>query len=237
MAVARRSDSILATGSRANSTITAPSGIANGDILLAVLSVGDGTALPSLAVTGPAGWTEISGSPLAQARADPYTVSLRAYWKIASSESGSYAFTHTSADTVGYIVALTGGHGTTPLSPTPTNNVSDQAANGQTTTYTGLTTPADGSYLLAAETIWDAAGTTAIAGTTPTFTNRVRSGGTYMSDGVLTTAGATGNKTRTNGNVGVGLPWLAYLICVQPAASAATARPAFRPRAMRFWRG
>lgn len=238
MAVARRSDSSLAFGTRTNSTITAPSGITNGDILLAVLSVGDGTALPALSVSGPAGWNELTGSPVATDRSDPYTISLRAYWKLASGESGNYTFTHSSAATEGYMVALTGADTTTPISPNMQTDTDDNpgTANGTTTNFPSITTPRDGSYLLGAEALWDdTTGMSVPTGTTPTFTQRRAGSVFYVFDGVLTTAGATGAKSHTNGNNSTAVPWVSVFICVQAAAASAGAGVPIKPR-MRFWR-
>jgi hypothetical protein len=182
-----------------------------------------GSAAPPIAVTPPAGWTQATGSPISQSKADPATIGIRIFTKPASGESGDYSFTHASLWTQGMIVALTGANTTTPINPAFTSAVSDLSLNGQTTTCPTLTTATDGTYILWVEAIWDTASATAISGTTPTFTVRMQAVGGYYADGVLTTAGATGSRSRaTNGNSGVGLPWIVAMVPVQ-AAGAVTA--------------
>lgn len=81
----------------------------------------------------------------------------------------------------------------------------------------GLTTPKDNSLVIAAEETYDYNDlTTAPTGSTPTFANRYApgTGALYVCDGILGTAGATGNKTRTNGNNSAAAPWESALISV-----------------------
>jgi hypothetical protein len=226
MAIAVRSSSTLAFGTRTNSVIPAPSTIVNGDLLLAILNVGDPSLLPPIALTGPAGFTEATGSPFGTDRTDPYTISLRVFWKIAASESGSYTFTHGSASTECLMYALSGAHATTPLSPNLTTNkdANPGVNDGQTTVALGLTTAVNDCFIIMAEALWDdTTGMVVPTGTTPTFTQRLKGTLTYVSDGTLTTAGATGNKTHTNGNNFTTVPWVSMLISVQPAAAGALA--------------
>lgn len=218
MAVAIRSSATLAFGSgRTTSTLTAPAGIANGDVLLAILSVGAGVS-SAVAVTPPAGWTAAAGSPFFRVGAGPYTISVQIFTKTAASESGSYAFTHASAGTEGIVYALSGANTTTPISPAVTTDTDDFPGinNGQTTDYVGLTTPVDGCLIVAAEAMWDdTTGMTALSGSTPTFTQRFAGTIFYVCDGVLATAGATGAKSHTNGNNSVSGPWVSTLVSVQ----------------------
>ena len=60
-AAIRTNKGTLTNGSRSNSVLPAPSTIVNGDILLAILIVGN-SAAPS--VTPPAGFAEITGYPI-----------------------------------------------------------------------------------------------------------------------------------------------------------------------------
>jgi hypothetical protein len=213
---------------RVNSTITAPSSIANGNLLVAVLNVGDASALPALTVTPPTGFTEVTNSPTAVADVDPYTITTHVYWKIAASEAGNYTFTHTSAGTEGYMYRLTGTHATTPIDANP---AAQQWASGQgqTTTYPTLTTVTNGCFIIYAEALWDAVGAGTVSGTTPTVT--VRRAGTlqWIGDGTQTTAGATGSRTRpTNGNAGAGVKWASIVVPIRPSAgAAATSLPPF----------
>lgn len=219
MAAAIGSTSTITYAQRTNTVITAPSGIANNDVLVAILLVG-GVSVPTVAP--PSGFSEVTttGWPISVDEADPtWQLRLKLYWKVASSESGDYTFSHSSARSEAIMYRITGADTTTPISPNPTS----ATGTGQTATATGLTTPRAGSVVIYATGAWDAAGpTTPPTGTTPTFTEYFDAGSTgilYSAAGVMATAGATGNKSNTNSNNSSIWPWLAGLICVQSAAS------------------
>ena len=213
MAVAVRSTSSVTGGTRTNTTITAPAGITNGDVLVALMTVGAASA-PT--VTPPSGFTEVTttGWPLTIDKSDPWQMRVRFFWKVASGESGNYTFTHSSAYTEAIMYAASGANTTTPVSPNPTSASGDST----TATATGLTTPVDSSLVIWVGSVWNNIGpTTPPTGTTPTFTEYFDggSGGIfYSAAGVMTTAGATGNKAVSN--VG-GSYWVAGLISIQAA--------------------
>lgn len=231
MPAAFGSGSTLAAGTRTNSTITAPASIANGDVLLYILSIG-GAAGPT--ATPPAGFAIVDASwPMAYSRPDPWAVKVYAWWKIASGESGNYAATHSSAATEGYIYRITGADAT-PINPTPTktedsNNVPEEG----TLTAPGLTTPVDGSMVISVYGVWDTLGaSTPPAGTTPTFTERKDSGALYVADGILATAGATGDKSITmtpNQQA-----WAAGLISIEAAVGGGVSIAAIASNFLRF---
>lgn len=205
---------------RTNSTITAPTGITNGDLLVAILHVGDPTALPALTVSPPAGWTEVTNSPSAMTDGS-YTIALHIFYKVASSESGNYTFSHTAADTEGYMYRLTGCDTSTPIDITPVVQsavISGGGQNGKTTTYATTTTVTDGALLIFAESDWDAVGAGVISGSTPTITARRTGTISLISDGTLATAGATGVRTRTNGNGSTAVPWTSIVVAIRPSA-------------------
>lgn len=216
MGSAVRSVTTLATGTRTNSSFTAPAGITDGDILLLLMSCGATTGPPAVTLSG---FSVVTGFPGNINKADPFTRDLVALWKLASGESGSYTTSHASANTDGILYAISGADGTTPFNPAAT------IANGTgpTTTATGLSTNRDSSLVIFAGIAWD--GWTATAtpptGTTPTFALRF-SGGTSGSfvafDGPMTTHGPTGNKSATCINA-VGNPWCVVLIAVDAAAA------------------
>lgn len=212
-------------GSHVNSVIVAPTGISNGDLLVAVLHVGDSTVVPPLAVTPPAGWTEVTNSPVAASKPDPYTIALHVYYKVASSESGNYTFTHTVADTEGYMYRLTGVDTTTPIEATPVTQIANGTSNGKTTGYGTLTTITNGAFLIYAESDWDTTGSAAVSGTTPTILVRRNGSIDWIGDGTLATAGATGARTRTNGNTLVSLPWVSIVVPIRPSGVQASAVP------------
>jgi Right handed beta helix region len=226
MAVAVGSTSTLALGNRTNSTVTAPASIANGNLLLAFVAAG-ATAGSAPTVTGPAGWTKYSGSPFSMTDAvGTYQMGFNVFWKIASSESGSYVFTHSAADTQAIMYRITGNDTTTPLTPaltSATNNGNSPSNVGKTATATGLTTTTPNSLVIYAVCLWDGGPGTPPTGSTPTFTERLDTGALYLADGVLATAGATGNKAnasaftaQTNTS-----PWYALLVAVRQPPSAA----------------
>jgi hypothetical protein len=216
MAVAVRSITSIALGNRTNTTLTAPAGLANNDILLAFLCAGDGNDQTAPTVTPPSGFTELSGFPATISQADPYAIALHVFWKLAAGESGSYTFSHGAADTEGVLYALSGADAT-PINPAAT--VVNSSPLGATNTATGLTTPNDNALVVFADMVWDSMGSSATApsGTTPTFTERYDPGTAgilYLADGVLATAGATGAKAVTSGN-GINSKWVATLVCLE----------------------
>lgn len=231
MAGAIRSSSSLSAGSRTNSVLTAPSGIQNNDILLALLDVGGSTS-PS--VTPPAGFTEITttGWPLTYTRSDPWTVKAHAYWKVASGESGNYTFTHSSASTEGCLLCLSGCDTSTPISPTSTA-YADNNHSTSTVIAPGLTTPRDSSVVVFVASCWNDMNTTPPTGTTPTFTEYYDGGAGgvfYVAAGVLATAGATGDATLTIGANEYAAA--AGLICVQASSGGAPASSILRQMLM-----
>lgn len=207
--VAFRSVSATTYASRTNTTITAPSGIVNGDILLLLILTGG--ASPATA-TLPAGFTALVTDSVSDGS---FTVNRILAWKVASSESGDYTCTHAAGSSQGAIVCVSDGN--TGVTPTFSNN----EGSGGTTTALGITTPSDAALVVFFVHNWgDAASGFASppAGTTPTFTQRfdytAGTGLIYVATGVLATAGATGDKTQNNGGV-AGSAWAGMLIGIK----------------------
>jgi hypothetical protein len=226
MAAAYRSHTTLALASRTNSTLTAPAGLANNDILLCFLAAGDSNDQTAPTVTPPTGFAELTGFPATISQADPFAIALHVYWKLAASESGNYTFTHGAASSEGVLYAISGADAT-PINPAAT--VVNSSPLGATNTATGLTTPNDGALVVFADMVWDSMGSSATApsGTTPTFTERYdpgTGGVLYCADGVLATAGATGNKAVTSGN-GSNSKWVATLVCIEADTAVAGGQP------------
>jgi hypothetical protein len=225
MAAAYRSSTTNALGNRTNTTFNAPAGLANNDILLCVMSCGDGGDQTAPTVTPPTGFAAVTGGSQTISKADPYATKIQAFWKLAASESGSYTFSHGAADSEGILYAISGADAT-PINP----NATAATGTSDTPTATGLTTPNDGSLVVWGAVHWDSAATSVAppTGTTPTFTGRYApgSGGiVYVADGVMTTAGATGNKSilTTNNQL-----WGAILICIEADTGAAAGQPAVK---------
>lgn len=193
---------------RTNTTITAPSSIQNGDLLMILFIAGD---VSDPIVTPPTGFTVASGYPVNLMDAGGFRVSAYVWVKTAASESGNYTITHGAMHSQGFMYAISGG---TTLSPAP----STSTGTGSTSTVSGVTTSANGSLVIYFGSDW---GDTANllsppTGSTPIFTRRTSAANLiFVADGIMTTAGATGNKTQTNNNNATN-PWQAGLITVRP---------------------
>lgn len=219
MACAVGSVSLLAPGNRSNSSFTAPSGISDGDILVLLMTTGRN---PVLSATPPSGFTAFTGFPadMPSHSGDPYVVRINAWYKVASGESGSYATTHTTADSEGIMYRVTGGNTGTPQDVTPTFTQSTTAANvGGTVTAPTITPTVDGSLVIWFGSTWDGFGSQSPSGgTTPTFTeySNNTSGVSYSQAGPLTTAGATGTKAVTSSQPS-NRPWFAGHFVIRAA--------------------
>jgi hypothetical protein len=230
MAVAHRSLASLGFGTRTNSTVAAPSGIVDGDILVYILALANDTAFVS--VTPPTGFTACGGSVSGiLVDLDPAFTpdtggeeQLYVWWKRASSESGSYTATHASTETEACVIAYSGAVASADPTDNP-NASSNQGINNATLIATGITTAVDGSMVIFIACSWDDMPTnTPPTGTTPTFTERLEAATNllYVADGVMTTAGATGNKTITGP---AAQAWGGALVVIEaPAAGGATAK-------------
>lgn len=192
MAPAFRSGSATAYGaSHTNITITPPAGIANGDILVAMIVTG---ALSPPIPSGPTGWTAF-GTDIQDGVSGSFFVNLRTFWKRASSESGSYTFNHATASSAGWIGCYSGCITSgTPLNATSTNT----GSNNLTSTGLSITTTAANSMLLwLSNDFADNANNL----TPPTgMTERLDAVVLYTADQLIASAGATGNRTMTNNN-------------------------------------
>jgi hypothetical protein len=228
VAGAFRSGSSVAPGTRTNTTITAPSGIQNNDILLIVISVG---AASGITPTPPAGFTILPNFPAEYSQPDPYTVRVYAYWKLASGETGNYTVMHSSASSEAYMAAYSGADAA-PINPSPSVAVdADGGVVSDGIEAAGLTTANDGSVVIYIAATWNAVGPSSPpTGTTPTFSERYDggAGGTlYVADGVLATAGATGVKSIPA--VSNHPTWAAALIALEAdtggGGATATAQP------------
>jgi hypothetical protein len=216
MGSAYRSNSVQNFATRTNTTLTAPSGIANGDILIIHFCAGNsGTTAPTIST--PSGFTLITGFPESAINiGGNYSINNYGWYKVASSESGNYTVTHSSFDSFGYMVAVSGGTGT----PAATVN----NGTGTTTTALSITPTNNSSFVMFVSMDWnDTSNTlTAPTGTTPTFNMRcnfAQCSNLTVADGVLATAGATGNKTMTNNSASPD-PWAGFLYKVEAAGAA-----------------
>jgi hypothetical protein len=201
MAAAVRAVNTVALSSTSNTSFTKPTGTTSGDIILIIISAGNN---PAVTVTAPSGFSSVTGFPVAYSGSgigDSWTVRFYAFYKVAGgSEGASYATSHSTASTEGIIYAISGANTTTPINPSPTSASHNGGGSGHATlTAPGITPAVDGSLVIWYGGTWDAVGliSTQPTGTTPTFTERLNTSGgvVYISDGVMTPAGATGDKS------------------------------------------
>ena len=212
-AAAFRSISSTTYATRTNTTVPAPAGIQDGDVLLLVFLRGNGGANPATP-TWPSGFDLVSGYPTTVSDGTDYRVSKWVLKKVASGESGDYTVTHANGASQGVIVAVSGSDGTVVA----TQNAATTPAGTTTATATGLTTGADNSLVAFVVHNWDLYGAASPpTGSTPTFTERLDDASSllYVATGVLATAGATGDKTHATGNSEALYPWSASLIEVR----------------------
>ena len=142
MAVVLETMSHTTYASRTNTPVTAPTGITDGDYLLLIAITGASTAP---AVTLPAGFAGVPGPTWPQSTVWlGFNVKLYVAYKIASSESGSYTFTHTTAASQGVMMRFSGVDTTTPHDANATIN----NGSGTTTTALGLTTVTDNAAVV-----------------------------------------------------------------------------------------
>ena len=192
----------LAGATRANSTVTKPTGTASGDLLLCGLYCELGSAQT---VTVPSGFTEITTvfDP-----SEDFRIVL-AYRHADGTEGASFAWTHISTWTNAFCWRLTG----TVTSGSPEDATrSTNNGTGTLITSTGITTATDGAALI------QMAGTYSSGGfTLSTLTEYVDLDSSGVFADLQATAGASGNKTVTTGSAG----WAAMLIALKPAAGGA----------------
>lgn len=219
MGSAYRSSSFVAYGSHTDTVIAAPAGVADGDIVLIFFLLG---AASPPTPTPPSGFAALSGFPVTVTSSGGFSVANYCWYKVASGEPASYTITHASASSAAYAVAVSGGN--TASAPAATTN----SGTGTLTTALSVATAADNSFVMLVSQDWGDA-TNVLSppsGSTPAFTARLNQPATavlFAADGVLATAGATGNKSMTN-NSGASDPWSGYLIAVE-AAGAGPATP------------
>ena len=198
MATSHVSLSTVASGTRTNTTITAPASLANDDILRIYFSIGAEPG-PVPTATPPTGFTQLlfsSQSGLGGSGAG--VLDLYVWEKRAASESGNYTITHNSTFTAAYMEVVRGG--VTSGSAEDFAATINQQVDNSTYTALGGTTTVNDSFVTFAFITWeDASPVTPPTGTTPTFTERYdpATGELYVANGVLATAGATGNKSAT----------------------------------------
>lgn len=208
-----RSLTTVAYGSgHINTTIAAPAGIADGDVLILVHLIAGATSLVPVP-TMPAGFTLLAGFPSISS-AVGFEVDTRIAYKIAASEDGDYVVSHTAASSEATLFAVSGGMAATPA-------CTINAGIGMISTALGLTTGADNSLVAFIAHNWELYGSALPPAGPPTFTERLDSANqlTYLATAVQETAGAVADQTQANLNSAGGDPWAAFLLEVISSAS------------------
>jgi hypothetical protein len=205
-----RSVSNTTYASRTNTTVTAPAGIADDDILVLFMFLGVVGGAPT--PTPPSGFTQIgSGTDVT----DPGNFNGKSYvwWKRASSEGSDYTITHTGANTQAVIAAYSG----CTTSGSPVDALSSNTGAVSSAVATAVTTTVGNTHLLYLAHDWTGSG----ALTPPTGMGERFDGLVYLADEAISSTGATGDRTQTNGNSAAGEQWAAWLVALKPAATQA----------------
>jgi hypothetical protein len=190
-------------------SLTVPSGVAVGDLLVA-----DVDAAGTSAITPPAGWTQLIN-------AAAFTTYSNLHYRVATAADvagASYTWNLGSTrKAVGRMTAYVGVDTSTIGTPATTGN-----SSGTTITFNSVTTPAANSMVLLGAVTLNGAGTESLTppGATTTRVNLATSGtGSqlrgYTGEFVQAAAGATGNKT---GTISPSNAWATAMFWLKPAA-------------------
>lgn len=230
MAIATRATTTLANASRTNSTVNKPAGTASGDVMYCHLSVANATFASPVAVTPPAGWTLINAGTLFTGNAAPdnFILKLYVYRRVAGgAEGASYQWTHSAAGTEAFLESWQGVDNVTPedLAVNENSSINQGLNQGKTVTIPSLTSVTNGAQLVSCDTNWDAAGAGSYSGTTPTLTTELTGSALKVATGNLATAGASGSRTRANGNGSTdsAVGWVSVTYFIRPSTGAAAA--------------
>jgi hypothetical protein len=211
--IAYVSSSTTTYASRTNTTVTAPTGIQDGDLILLGILTGNNTE--AVDPTPPAGFTLVASTDTSDTPG--FNVEMRVYRKTAASESGNYTFTHATASSQGFALVYRGVDASSPLDVTATAN-NGGAAAGTTTTATGVTTVTANTRLVFIAQDWadTANNLTPPSGMTERFDVSPL---IYAADALQASAGASGNKTMTNNTAAGSGSWSAVLVALRESGA------------------
>lgn len=223
MAVAYASSAsatLAGTGGTDNLTITKPTSLASGDMMVAICGVNGRAAN----FTAPAGWSTLFTSN------DGSNYGIRAFWKIADAGDASatdFSFSIATAGgdgLIGWIVRATGSSFTGTGNFVSTSDVN----NAATTTHTftpGVTPPsADALYLLGSYVRGDTTQSTyAITNNNPSWTERIdtsinttRDSSLSLATALATSIAATGDYSLT---IGSSMEAIGFLIAIEESTN------------------
>ncbi len=219
MAIAFRAATTLASGTRTNSTVTAPAGSQAGDVIVVSLECG-GTTL--VTPTAPGGWTLIES--LSYSAPDPWAVSLQVFYHIFSAGETSWTFTHASRTTQAYTMGFSGVDNTTPIDVAAVKAFQNQTVGGSgTATAPALTIATAGARGLLVRGSWDGNAITPPSG----WTERLDAPVLWVGERDYPSTGTTGTVAVPAGNGGGDSPWGVIHGALRPAGGGgATVRTA-----------
>lgn len=190
------------TSSSGTVTVTAPTGITDGDLLL--LAVSQDNAGASDPFTPPSGFTSITGY-------DQQTgVGLNIYYKIASSESGDYSITESNSNvTNAVMVRVSGANGT------PVDVETSSVSSGDPAVGPDVTTTVDNTLVFRIAS-WDASKTLSLAPSGVTADQHVDVSGhdLWVGHEEQATAGAVGT---VDWDLSASTVWVCATIAIAPA--------------------
>ena len=204
MAVAFRSIDGNSIGTQSTHTVTAPTGITDGDILIWGTNQDDGGG--STTITYPSGFTEIYDSGAGNHR-------FQCAWKRASSESGDYVATLASAKwSQSYLLCYSGAYATgDPQDATAVTN----SGNDASPVGASISPANSGSMLIElVSQVGANTGHTAPSG----MTERYDTSNLSANDELLSSSGATGTRTGSGQNNS----WITVMIVLRAAAGGGT---------------
>jgi hypothetical protein len=181
-------------------TVSRPSGVAAGDLLLATLEVDEDPAT----VSGPAGWTLLLDTPAAQGTGSAFHAQV--WYKVAgSSEPGSYSWTVSGSPWVD--IGLLDYSNVNQASPIDVSAGRYAGVTATPSTST-VTTTAANEMLVALFINFDSGTWTAGSG----MTKRYDFDSNEAQDALQAAAGSTGTKTATNSSSG---PTTAQIVVIR----------------------
>ena len=231
MAIAFRSIANTTYASRTNTTVTAPSGIVDDDVLL-LFGLTLNTTSPTM--TPPSGFAAVSlasGTNPTVRTSTGIQLRMWCWWKRAASEAGNYTITHTVASSQGFCLAISGALTSGTPIDAATSNGSD---NNTTSTGNAVTTTVADTLLVWGSHDWGdfANNLTAPSG----MTERLDTSISYSATQAIAATGSTGNRTMTNNNqTHPDSEWAVFLVAIKPAV-ATLAIPPFQRRSRFFKR-
>jgi photosystem II stability/assembly factor-like uncharacterized protein len=201
-----RSSSSTTYAVRTDTTLSAPSGLVDDDVIIAAIFVGADTTAPS--VIAPAGFTELPGSPTSVTDSGNFNGQLHVYAKRAASESGSYTFTHSSASSQAILLAYAGASKSGLFIDASSHNT----GVGVSSDALGITTTQPNDMLIWISHNWTGSGNLS----PPVELTERFDGLVYAADIPFASTGATNDVVQSdNGNTGSD-PWAAWLIGITP---------------------